>query len=101
MDTAINVFPPSKKIKLIGKKKFTTAAFYFENEIFLVIVVFSAISDRVCLSCKVQIALLKVDGALITVFAEYFDFENIFSLWIDSKALRVYGKKQLCHIFCW
>lgn len=67
-------------MKLVGKKEFVVATFDLENKIFIVHIASLMRFDNVYLSCKAQTPLLKADEALITVFPEYLDFADNFSL---------------------
>lgn len=63
---------------MIGKKKFVAAAFDPENEIFVVYVMFFAISNEIHPFYIAQIALLNIDEAIIIIPPKYFDFVDIF-----------------------
>lgn len=77
--TTKNVFPITKKVELIGKKKFAVVVFDLEHKAFIVhIATFSVnLGDKVHFSRK---AHLKIDKALIKVLSKYADFANIFLL---------------------
>ncbi len=77
----------TRKVELIGKKEFITAALDPEYEIFVVHVATLIVdsNDKVHLSKKAQIAHLKADETRTKVFSEYIDFTNIFSLKLVAK----------------
>ena len=72
--------PTIRQIKLIRKKKFAIAIFDPKNEIFMIYIAFFNLNSGIHLFYKAQIALLKIDKALITILFEYINFANIFFL---------------------
>lgn len=62
------------------KEEFIVVAFNLVDKIFIVHVLSLASSNNVHFSCKIQKASLKVNEALTTIFSEYCDFADIFSL---------------------
>lgn len=79
MYTATKVLPITRQIELIGKKKFAVVAFDLKNKIFVIHIVFFVSSKNVYPFCRAQIALLKIDRALTTVFPEYSNIADVFS----------------------
>lgn len=67
------MFPTTKRVKLIKKKKFAVAVFDLDNKVFLIhVAVFNISSDaydKVDFLKKAQIAHLKTDEMLIEVFS--------------------------------
>ncbi len=80
--TTKNVFPTTRKVKLIGKKEFATIAHDLEHKIIVIHV--AALSfdsdDKMHFSRKAQIAYLKVGKASIEVSNKYANFISIFLL---------------------
>ncbi len=76
-----DVLPTTKRVELIGKKKFAATSLNLEHEFFVVHVVALGVDlgDEVYPSKKTQIAHLKVDEAPTKVFSEYTDFVDVFS----------------------
>ncbi len=76
-----DVFPTTKQIELIGKKKFPVAALNLEYEAFVEHIAALSVDsgDEVHPSRKAQIAHLKVDKAPTKVPSKYADFANVFS----------------------
>lgn len=73
----------TQKVKLIGKKKFVTAALDADSEISIVHVAalnIKSINMAVYLSQATQIKLLKANKTLTTVPTKYFDYTNFFHL---------------------
>lgn len=78
----------TQKLKLINKKEFAALALDANSEIFVVYVVALNIKSTniaIHLSPVAQIKLLKVNKVLITVFAKYSDYTNIFLLKLTMK----------------
>lgn len=74
---------------MVGKTRFVTAVLDLKkNKTFVVYVVFFAFFDEIHFSYKAQIALLKVAGALITVFSEYFNYTDVFSPGLVEELLK-------------
>lgn len=66
---------------MVRKKKFTTAALYSNNEIFIVYIAsFIIASTDVYPSCRAPIILLIQNKAPIIVLSEYADFADILFL---------------------
>lgn len=65
---------------MVEKKEFKDIILNLEDEIFVVHIAFFAIFNNVYLFCRVKIALLNVNEALIIIFPEYYNFINIFFL---------------------
>ncbi len=81
------ILPIIKQIKLIGKKKFITAALDSEYKALIVYVAVFNINpvNEEYPSKKAQIAHLEADEASIKVFSKYMYFINIFSLKLAVK----------------
>ena len=85
--TTKKAFPTTRRIELVGKKEFATAALNSEHETFIVHVVLlsfvaspnSSLLD-IHLFYKPQIAGLIAKEAPIKIFDKYIDFANAFSL---------------------
>lgn len=69
----------------MGRKKLATVAFNSKDEIFVVYIATLAICNEIYSFCKAQLALLKLDETLITVFPEYFNFVDVFSLGLTGQ----------------
>ncbi len=79
--TTGDVFPITRQVELIEKKKFALAALDLEHEVFIVYIAALSIDsdDEVHPLKKAQIAHLKTNEAFAKVSSEFADFENIFS----------------------
>ncbi len=79
--TTRDVLLTTRRVKLIGKKKFVIATFDLEYEAFVVHVVALSIDsgDEVHPSRRAPIAHLKVDEAPSEMLSEYADFADVFS----------------------
>ncbi len=73
----------TRRVKLIGKKKFVVIALDPDHKAFVVYVavlnISSNVGNKIYLSKKAQIAYLKIDKALKELTNKYVDFINIFS----------------------
>ena len=81
------------QVELVGKKEFAAAALDPGHETFVVhIAFFESPSNTqeadVHLSCRVQIAALVANKALISILTQYSDFVNVFSLELASNLLE-------------
>lgn len=65
-------------MKMVRKKEFATAVHTPEDQMFLVYLVSFTIFDKIHLSVKAQIFLLKVDETPITIFQKFSGFANVF-----------------------
>ena len=73
----------TKRVELIEKKEFVVTALDLGYETFVIHVAFLESPSNnqegdVHLSCRVQIAVLVANEALISIFTEYSDFADIF-----------------------
>lgn len=66
-------------MKLLRKKEFVAVGLDLEDEIFEVHIASLVISNEIDSSRRFSIVSLKVDDAIITVFAEYSDFADAIS----------------------
>ncbi len=75
------VLPTTRRVELIGKKEFATAALDPEHKTFVVHVAALSVDsgDEMYPSKKAQIAHLKADEALTKVLSKYADFADVFS----------------------
>ena len=94
--TIEEAFPIIKRVELVGKKEFVAAAFNPGYEIFIIYVAFlKSLSNTqkgdVYPFCRVQIAALMANEALISISTKYSDFANIFSPEVTSKLLKYTG----------
>ncbi len=80
-NTTGNVLPTTRRVKLIGKKEFTTVALDPEHQAFVVHIAALSVNsgDEVHPSRRTQIAHLKVDEAPSKVSSEYANFADVFS----------------------
>ena len=85
--TTGDVFPTTRQVKLIRKKKFAIAVLDLKYEAFIIYVIAFSIyfSDKMHPSKKAQIAYLKVDEAPTKVPNKYTDFTNVFSVKLIAK----------------
>ena len=85
--TIKDVLLTTKEVELIGKKKFTVAAFDLEHKVFLVNIAALSVDfgDEVHPSKKAQIAHLKADKAPTKVLSRYADFPDVFLLKLAAK----------------
>ena len=79
-----------KRVTLVGKKEFATAAFDLRHETFVVHVSFLESSNNnqegnVHLFCRAQIAILVVNKVSTSIFIEYSNFTNVFFLELTLK----------------
>ena len=86
-------FPTTKRVELVGKKECAAAALDLEHKIFVVheTSLDSPINDQknnLHPFYKAQIAVLVVNEALTSIFTEYFNFTNVFSLELALKLLE-------------
>ncbi len=79
--TTGDILLTTRRVKLIGKKKFTAAALDLEHKAFVVYIAALSIDsgDEVYPSRRAQIADLKVDEASTKVLTKYVDFVDVFS----------------------
>ena len=78
--TTRDVFPTTRRVKLIKKKKFAAAALDLEHETFIVHVAALSVDsgDEVYPSKRAQIVHLKADKASTKVPSKYTDFADLF-----------------------
>ena len=78
--TTGEVLPTTRKIELIGKKKFAAATLDPEHEAFVVHIAALSVDlgDEVHPSKRAQIAHLKADEALTKIPSKYADFADVF-----------------------
>ncbi len=79
--TTRDVFPITRRVKLIGKKEFVGTALDPDHEAFVIYIVVLNVDsgNKMHPSRRAQIAYLKVDEASTKVLSEYADFVDIFS----------------------
>ncbi len=84
-----------KKVQLIEKKVFATAAFDLEYKAYIIYIVAfnitSNIGNKMHLLRRAQIAQLQVDKVLIKVFSEYADLIDIFLSKLAVKLFKYKG----------
>lgn len=87
---AAKAFLTTRQIELVGKKVFAIKVFNLKNEIFIVYIssLFISNINKVYPFCRAQIALLKVDKTLITVFSKYYDFADVFYPELAAELLK-------------
>ena len=94
--TTGDILPTTKRVELLGKKKFVTTALDSEHEVFIIHIAALSLNpdDGVHPLRRAQIAYLKADEALIEVLSEYTDFVDIFSPKLGTPKTR---NQQPCH----
>ena len=92
--TTKEAFPTTKRVKLVGKKKFAAAVLDLESKTFVVHIAslsstalpsFSPLELNIHSSCRLQIFGLIAKKALTKIPAKYSDFADIFSPNLVSK----------------
>lgn len=87
MYIVVEILSITRQIELIEKNEVAIATFNLENKTFVVYIASLTISN-VHSFYKAQIALLKANKAFITIFLEYSNFADIFSLELAAKFLK-------------
>ena len=79
--TTRDVFPTTKQVELVWKKKFATAVLALEHKIIVIYVTALSVdpSDKVHHLRRAQMAHLKVDDTPTKVLSKYADFADVFS----------------------
>ncbi len=88
--TTGDVFPTTRRVKLIGKKEFAATALNPEHKAFVVYVAAlnADSSDEIHPSRRTQIAHLKADKVPIEVPSEYTTFTDVFLLKLAAELLK-------------
>lgn len=81
----VEIFPTTRRVELIEKKRFTAAAFDLEDDVFIVYMAFICQNLDIHLLYRAQMALLKANEAVTCVSPKYADFANIVSKDLAAK----------------
>lgn len=88
MYPTVKILFTTTQVRFVEKKAFAIATLDLENKTFMIHITSLANINNIYLSHKAQIVFIKIDETFITVFLEYFDFENVFTLELAVELLE-------------